>query len=152
MYVFYVNVAGGITKTIPLTPKSPLDYLSDRICNSLFLTQDTVVEVNDLINSLNPSTSVGPSSIPIKVLKSIGPSVSPFLALIVNQSFQSGILPDKLKIAKVIFLVKKGNPELPSNYRPISLLPIFSKILEKLMYRRLYRFLEHHKVLYSLQF
>ena len=71
---------------------------------------------------------------------------------LVNQSFQSGIFPDKLKIAKVISLFKKGNPELPSNYRQISLLPIFSKIFEKLMYRRLYKFLEIHKVLYSLQF
>ena len=86
------------------------------------------------------------------MLKIIGPSVSPILALLVNQSFQTGIFPDKLKIAKVITLFKKGNPELPSNYRPISLLPIFSKIFEKLMYRRLYRFLEIHDVLFSLQF
>ena len=149
---FYVNVADGITKTIPLTPKSPLDYLSDRICSSLFLTPVTSIEVNDLINILNPSKSVGPNSIPIKLLKIIGCSVSPLLALLVNQSFQSGIFPDKLKIAKVIFIFKKGNPELPSNYRPISLLPIFSKIFEKVMYKRLHRFLEIHKVLYSLQF
>ena len=65
---------------------------------------------------------------------------------------QSGIFPDKLKIAKVISIFKKGNPELPSNYRPISLLPIFSKLFEKVMYKRLHRFLEIHKVLYSLQF
>ena len=52
----------------------------------------------------------------------------------------------------MISLFKKGNPELPSNYRPISLLSIFSKIFEKLMYKRLYRFLEVHKALYSLQF
>ena len=148
---FYVNVADGITKTIPLTPKS-LDYLSDRICSSLFLTPVTSIEVNDLINILNPSKSVGPNSIPIKLLKIIGCSVSPLLALLVNQSFQSGIFPDKLKIAKVISIFKKGNPELPSNYRPISLLPIFSKIFEKVMYKRLHRFLEIHKVLYSLQF
>ena len=69
-----------------------------------------------------------------------------------NQSFQCGVFPDKLKIAKVITQFKKGNPELSSNYRPISLLPIFSKIFEKLMYRRLFRFLEVHNVLYSLQF
>ena len=149
---FYVNVADGITKTIPLTPKSPLDYLSDRTCNSLFLTPVTLIEVNDLINILNPSKSVGPNSIPIKLLKIIGHSVSPLLALLVNQSFQSGTFPDKLKVAKVISLFKKGNPELPSNYRPISLLPVFSKIFEKLMYRRLYKFLDIHKVLYSLQF
>ena len=149
---FYVNVADGITKTIPLTPKSTLDYLSDRICSSLFLTPVTSIEVNDLINILNPSKSVGPNSIPIKLLEIIGCSVSPLLALLVNQSFQSGIFPDKLKIAKVISIFKKGNPELPSNYRPISLLPIFSKIFEKVMYKRLHRFLEIHKALYSLQF
>ena len=149
---FYVNVADGITKTIPLTPKSPLEYLSNRTGNSLFLTPVTFLEVNDLINILNPSKSVGPNSIPIKLLKIIGHSVSPLLALLVNQSFQSGIFPDKLKIAKVISLFKKGNAELPSNYRPISLLSIFSKIFEKLMYRRLYRFLEIHNILYSLQF
>ena len=62
------------------------------------------------------------------------------------------MFPDKLKIAEVITLFKKGNPKVPSNYRPISLLPIFSKIFEKLMYRRLLRFLEVHNILYSLQF
>ena len=118
----------------------------------MFLTPVTAIEVNDLINILNPSKSVGPDSIPIKLLKIIGCSVSPLLAFLVNQSFQSGIFPDKLKIAKVISIFKTGNPELPSNYRPISLLSIFSEIFEKLMYRRLYKFLEVHNVLYSLQF
>ena len=149
---FYAHIADSITKSIPMTPKAPLDYLSNRTGNSLFLTPVTLMEVNDLISILNPSKSVGPNSIPIKLLKIIGSSVSQFLALLVNQSFQSGIFPNKRKIAKVISLFKKGNPEIPSNYRPISLLPIFSKIFEKLMYRRLYRFLEIHKVLYSLQF
>ena len=91
---FYVKVGDGITKTIPSTPKSPLDYLSNRMCNSLFLTPVTLTEVNDLINILNPSKSVGPNSIPIKLLKIIGQSLSPLLALIVNQSSQSGIFPD----------------------------------------------------------
>ena len=149
---FFVNVANDITKKIPMTPKFPLDYLSNRISSSLFLTPVTLIEVNDIINILNPSKSVGPNSIPIKLLKIIGSSVSPLLALLVNQSFQSGIFADKLKIAKVVSLFKKGNLELPSNYRPISLLPIFSKLFEKLMYKRLYRFLEIHKALYSLQF
>ena len=93
------------------------------------------MEVDEIINILNHSKSVGPNSMPIKLLIIIGSSISPLLALLVNQSFQSGILPDKLKIAKVISLFKKGNPELPSNYRPISLLPIFSKIFEKLTYK-----------------
>ena len=101
---------------------------------------------------MNPSKSVGPNGIPIKLLKIIGYSVSPLLAFLVNQYFQTGVFPDKLKIARLFLFLKKGDPELPSSYRPISLLPIFSKIFEKLMHKRLYRFLEIHKVLYLLQF
>ena len=76
---FFVNVADEITKSIPKTPKSPLDYLSNRTSNSLFLTPVTFIEVNDLINTLNPSKSVGPNSIPIKLLNILGSSVSPLL-------------------------------------------------------------------------
>ena len=149
---FYIHVASSITKTISITPKSPLDYLTNRTSNSLFLTPVTPLEVKDIIDALNPSKSVGPNSIPIKLLKIVGCSISPLLALLINHSFQSGIYPDTFKIAKVISLFKKGNPELPSNYRPISLLSIFSKKFEKLMYKRLYSFLEVHNILYSLQF
>ena len=60
--------------------------------------------------------------------------------------------PIKIKIAKVIPLFKIGCPLSASNYRPISLLSVFSKIIEKLMYARLYRFLEIHNILYSMQF
>ena len=57
-----------------------------------------------------------------------------------------------MKEAKVIPLFKKGCPLTTSNYRPISLLSVFSKITEKLMYKRLYHFLEQHNILYNLQF
>ena len=57
-----------------------------------------------------------------------------------------------MKLAKVITLFKKGCPHTASNYRPISLLSIFSKIIEKVMYKRLYKFLEKHVILYDLQF
>ena len=149
---FYINVASSITKTIPINPKSPLDYLSNRTSNSLYLTPVTPFEVKDIIDALDPSKSVGPNSIPIKLLKIVGCSISPLLALLTNQSFQSGIYPDKFKSAKVVSLFKKENPELPSKYRPISLLSICSKILDKRMYKRLYSFLEVHNILYSLQF
>ena len=60
--------------------------------------------------------------------------------------------PDRLKVAKVITLHKKGATDNPSNYRPISLLSTFSKIFEKIMHKRLYDFLEVNKILHSLQF
>ena len=57
-----------------------------------------------------------------------------------------------MKLAKVIPLFKKGCQPTASNYRPISLLSVFSKITEKVVYTRLYKFLEKHEVLYALQF
>ena len=71
---------------------------------------------------------------------------------IVNESFSGEIFPDMIKLAKVFPLYKKNSPEVPSNYRPIFLLSVFSKIVVKLMHERLYFFLEKYDILYSLQF
>ena len=76
--------------------------------------------------------------------------VSPILATLINESFSSGIFPDKLKNAKVITLHKKGLTDNPSSYRPISLLSIFSKIFEKVMHKRLYEFLE--KIIFCIHY
>ena len=74
------------------------------------------------------------------------------LTHIFNSSFSSGVFPDGMKISKVIPVFKKGNVEELSNYRPISLLSTFSKILERLMYNRLYSFLDKHSILIPQQF
>ena len=60
--------------------------------------------------------------------------------LIFNQAINTGQYPDALKIADVIPLFKKGDPHQINNYRPISLLSIINKKIEKLLYRRLYNF------------
>ena len=71
---------------------------------------------------------------------------------IFNQSLQSGIFPDKLKIARATPSFEKGsNPEL-GNYRPKSVLPCFSKILEKVIYNRLHKHLKENDILYKKQF
>lgn len=77
--------------------------------------------------------------------------IEPF-TYICNLSFTSGIFPDCMKIAKVIPLFKKGNKSEFSNYRPISLLPQFSKILEKLFAIRLNKFLNEFKILSNSQY
>ena len=80
--------------------------------------------------------------------------ISDPLSLIIHESFLSGVFPEKMQLATVIPFFKKGCPTKKdvSNYRPISLLSVFSKILEKLMYMLLYNFWEVHKILYNLQF
>ena len=74
------------------------------------------------------------------------------LSTIVNQSFEAGVFLEKLKIGKVNPIHKKDSSDNPSNYRPISILSVFSKIFGKLMSKRLYQFLDTFEVLYPLQF
>ena len=70
----------------------------------------------------------------------------------INLSFSTGIFPNVLKIAKVLPLFKGGSSQDINNYRPISLLSIFDKIIEKLMHKRLYAFLDENNILFKNQF
>jgi len=69
-----------------------------------------------------------------------------------NSSFNTGLVPDKLKIAKIIPIFKAGQKNSISNYRPISILPFFSKILETLMAIRLSDYIERHSILTQAQY
>jgi hypothetical protein len=74
------------------------------------------------------------------------------LVQIINRSISNGVFPDKLKIAKVIPVVKTDKTEYFINYRPISLLTIFSKFYEKVMHNRLTNFVDRFEILFHLQF
>ena len=71
---------------------------------------------------------------------------------ICNLSFKRGVFPMQLKIANVVPLYKTGNEHVFSNYRPVLVLPVFSKLLERLMYIRLMNFITNNKLLYKYQF
>ena len=105
-----------------------------------------------LILQLDDTKSSGPSSIPTKMLKIGAPKIVPIFVKILNSSFLSGIFPRGMKLAKVIPIFKNGDLLDVNNYRPISLLSVFSKITEKLIHQRLYSFLETHNVMYESQF
>ena len=96
--------------------------------------------------------SYGPNSIPTEFLYLLKDEISGPLSILFNLSFTTGTFPDSLKIAKTIPIFKKGSKLLVSNYRPISLLSNVNKILEKLMYSRIYDFLTKFGILYDLQF
>ena len=90
--------------------------------------------------------------IPTKVLKSTPDNVIYILTHIFNLSLRSGIFLKKFKFVKVVPIFKKGARHDVSNYRPISLFPVFSKILEKLVYRRLLSFLTRQNFFHENQF
>ena len=102
--------------------------------------------------SLNDNKAVRPNSIPNKILKLVNRDISYQLADLFNLSLSNGIFPTILKINKVTPAHKKDSKLLCSNYRPISLLSNIDKILERIMYKRLYSFLEQSELIYNLQF
>ena len=101
---------------------------------------------------LDSNKSVGPNSISTKVLKLLKNDISSQLSEIFNISFSSGIFPSVLKTAKVVPVHKKDSKLDFSNYCPISLLSNIEKILERLMYNRIYKFFSDNNLIYSLQF
>ena len=91
--------------------------------------------------------AAGFDNIPMKVIKNIIHQIVSPLTHIFNCSFITGIFPDKLKISKVRPIFKQGAKSNMNNYRPISILPAFSKILEKLINIRLDNFFKTNDVI-----
>ena len=91
-------------------------------------------------------------SFPTRVLRSARHILSHPLSVLINKSVEHGIYPTKLKLAKVIPIHKANDESDPSNYRPISLLSVFNRIFEKMMYIRLKSFLEKFSILYDSQY
>ena len=149
---YFVNVTENIDKEIPRTRKCPLDYMGVRNISSFFVSPTDEAEVTSIISQMQTGKSVGPFSIPLNLLKMLKSAIAPSLAVIINESCCTGIFPDKRKIAKVIAIHKKGSTDNPSNYRPISLLSVFSKTFEKLMHKRLYNLLKINEIIRPLQF
>ena len=138
---YFVNVADNIDKEIPRTRKYPLDCMGVKNISSYFVSPTDEGEAISIISQMQTGKSVGRFSIPLNLFKILKCAIAPSLVVLNNESFCTGIFPDKLKIAKVIAIHKKGSTDNPSNYRPVSLLSVFSKIFEKLMHKRLYSFL-----------
>ena len=86
------------------------------------------------------------------MLKYVKDEMIPGLVIIFNKSISKGVFPELLKIAKVIPIYKKDDANFAKNYRPVSLLSVFDKIIEKLVYKRVQSFLSKHNVLYKYQY
>ena len=149
---YFANVPKQVDKEIHGTMKSLMDYLTNRIGNSFFLKPTNPNEIEAIILSFKNSKSVGSYSIPVRLLKIQVKPVSGSFSEIVNASSGTGVYPTKLKTANVVALHKKGASDNPTNYRPISFLSVLSKIIGKLMQKRLNDFLELHNVIHPLQF
>ena len=119
--------------------------------NSLFLKMITPGDVVRIIDNMK-NKPCNFKFYPIKVIKELKFILSSVLSCLINKSLNTGYFPSKLKIARVIPLHKGGSKSELNNYRPISILPIFSKNFERIVYNQLYSFLEKFKLLNPNQF
>ena len=134
-----------------LTP-SFSKYLHTSTPNSLSFYLVDGDEISSIVSKFKTNKATGPTSVPTDILHFICHDFVMPLSWIANISFSTGIHPDRLKIAKVIPIYKKGSKLKTSNYRPISLLSNINKHFEILIFTRVYNFLDKYECLYKLQF
>ena len=99
-----------------------------RIIDDVILSEEEIVAV---INNLDSKKAHGPDGIPVRLLKETAMQITPSLRALFNKSLNVGVLPDEWKLANVVPVHKHGEKSYVEHYRPISLLPIISKVLER---------------------
>jgi len=151
---FFVNIGPELANNIePVDENATIsEFLGPPILDSMFLKQVNDQEIINIVQNFKNKTSYDVENINMTIIKSVIHSIIDPLVHICNKSFLSGTFPEKMKIAKVTPLYKEKDKGLFSNYRPISLLPQFSKIIEKLFSNRLDEFIEKNKILNDCQY
>ena len=146
---FFVNVGKSLAEKIvpePYTAKA-------MVCHSTFSLQPISEDfVSSSISSLKTNEAVGLDKISARLLKDAVDVITPSLTALFNLSFQTRTVPSIWKTVKVIPLLKKGDKQNGSNYRPISILPTISKILEKAVHTQFYAYLTENNLISPNQF
>lgn len=151
MNMYFANIASSLTATIPVGINGGTESISNTK-NSLFMTPMSEGELWMLLKNMKTKYTQDIYGISTDLVKkSCLPILTP-LAAIINASFESGVFPDMFKKARVIPLFKKGDKSSATNYRPVSVLPVFSKPLERGGFNRMTGFLDSNHILSESQF
>ena len=153
---YYSNVGPSTNSSVGNSEKNASHYLSqfkDRNPHEIETHQFSKEDVIDACQSISKKKTCDPYDFSQQAVLNAIHIIAPMLAHIANCSMTEGKCPDLSKVAKVIPVYKgKGEKYLYSNYRPISLLPVFSKIIEKLVYNKIFHFLVRYNILFKSQF
>jgi exonuclease III len=121
--------------------------MTRKTLKTIFLNPVDNQEVVNLILSVATKKSHGTDGIPCFIIYNSAHLIAKPLAHIINCSFEEGIYPSQLKVARVVPIYKNGDQSDLNNYRPISLLSVFAKVLDRAMYERLIQFINKHNLL-----
>ena len=150
MNEFFINKVRQLRELIPAAASDPLtklrEVLQDRQC-TFTMRAVSPDEVAEIVAGLKNTKSTGMDFIDTWVVKLVANEILPALTHIVNISISQAEFPMPWKISKVVPLLKKGDPLQTKNYRPVALLPIFSKILERAVFLQMVKYLESNHLL-----
>ena len=152
LMTFFSSIGSKLADKIPPAKNNFESYLGNATEeNFVFanITEDIVMDTLKLLKSKNSS---GPDKISTKLLKEIIPSIIIPIVYLFNLSIRTGYVPESYKCARVIPIYKSGPRNEFTNFRPISLLSSFSKLLEKIIAKQMFGFLNKHNILYNFQF
>ena len=150
--IYFSSIGCDLARKIAPCCRHHREYLKNPVPQSMLLLNVIPDEIIQISRSLKQFHSTGLDQIDPSLAKISVPVIAHVLAAIINCSLNSGVFPDALKIAKVIPLHKSDSRENILNYRPISILPYFSKFFEKTMFNRTSSFLEKFSVIKENQF
>ena len=148
---YFANIGPNLAKKIPRTPNNFRQFLKNNYSQSMFIKRVSHDEIKKIVMSLK-NGAPGCDDIPANPIKNVIDDILDPLVHICQLSLDQGYFPEELKLAKIIPIYKCKDASLFNNYRPISLLSVFSKIIEKVMYDRLYEYLLKYSILYAYQF
>ena len=149
---FFCGIAGRLSENLP-SGIDPISFLNNfSIPNSFYFTPTDKDEVREALVGIDNKKACGCDGMSARVLSKLPDNAMTALAEAINNSWTRGIFPTCLKSAFVVPLHKGGELDKPTNFRPISLLPTLSKVIERVTKKRLCTFLSSHGIISSKQF
>ena len=152
---YFVDVGISISAKVSSSsspPRTFSSYLSTPVLQSIYLEPPQPFDIFKIINSLKTNKACGYDNISAFFCRLGNNVLSPFLSVYFRSAFEVGVFPQIFKTAKVIPIHKKGPKDTLSNYRPISLLPILSKVFEKLIKNNFMDFFNKHRIFFKNQY
>ena len=148
---YFTNIATNLTNQLPNSPTNPIQYLRSRNISSFVFFCTNAEEIGDIVDDLKDN-GTGLNKISNSILKYSNKEISQILSQIINKCILQGYFPQELKTGCITPIYKNGDKNALKNYRPGCSLSSLSKIIEKLVYNRMLKFIDKHKLLSSQQF
>ena len=149
---YFSNIGPNLASNIAMANCNFETYVQKAKSEFTAFQPTTVTDVTQMLSGLSNNKATGIDKISCKIIKIAAPAIADSLTYIFNQAITLSTFPDQWKVARVTPLYKSGQRNIPGNYRPISVLPAISKIMERILYNQIYNYLTTFGLLSNSQF